>query len=398
MSSRWPIVPVAEVLTEYREYIDAPEARLYPKLSVKLYGRGVTLDTPADGATLRMKRHQIAKCGQVILSEIWGKKGAIGIVPKQGDGALCTSHFFLFDVNTERVHPGWLQAIFRANYLEPQLDVQAFGTTGYAAVRPQNLLAAKISLPPLPEQRRIVTRIEELASKIEEARQLHHQTVVESEAILPSAAIELFNSISNAPRLPIESVAEVRGGIQKGPHRAPGANPVRYLTVAHVQRNHISLSDPRFFEVNPEELNRWRLEAGDVLIIEGNGSPEQIGRTALFRGEIRDCVHQNHVIRIRPNREVIDPEFLNSYLNGPLGQDEVHSRSRTTSGLRNLSIGRIKEIALPVPSLDEQHRILTHLATMREKLDELKRLQAETAAELDALLPSILDKAFKGEL
>ena len=150
--------------------------------------------------------------------------------------------------------------------------------------------------------------------------------------------------------------------------------------------------------MNSEELDRWRLESGDVLIIEGNGSPKQIGRAALFRGEIPDCVHQNHVIRVRPNREVIDPEFFNSYLNSPIGQDEVLARSRTTSGLRNLSIGRIKQMAIPVPSLDKQHLIVAYLDNLQEKLEVLKRLQARTAAELDALLPSIQNKAFKGEL
>jgi type I restriction enzyme S subunit len=114
----WPMVPLAEVLVQFREYIDAPELRIYSKLSVKLYGKGVTLDTPADGTNLKMQKHQIAKAGQVILSEIWGKKGAIGFVPPEGEGALCTSHFFLFDVRTDRMEPRWLQAIFTANYLE----------------------------------------------------------------------------------------------------------------------------------------------------------------------------------------------------------------------------------------------------------------------------------------
>src|SRR5450759_3989163 len=127
MSKNWPKVRLGEVLTHCQKYIDSPEARVYSKLSVKLYGKGVVLDAPADGAVLKMKRHQLARAGQVILSEIWGKKGAIGFVPPEGDGALCTSHFFLFDINHDRVLPGWLAAIFRANYLEEQLAGGAFG-------------------------------------------------------------------------------------------------------------------------------------------------------------------------------------------------------------------------------------------------------------------------------
>src|SRR5436309_8006983 len=141
MKNTWPQVKLGEFLTHYTEYIEAPEPRIYPKLSVRLYGKGVVLDSPADGTSLKMKRHQIAKAGQVILSEIWGKKGAIGFVPREGDGALCTSHFFLFDLNLDRLGPQYLRLIFTGNYLEDQLNAEAFGTTGYAAVRPKNLLA-----------------------------------------------------------------------------------------------------------------------------------------------------------------------------------------------------------------------------------------------------------------
>ena len=165
-----------------------------------------------------------------------------------------------------------------------------------------------------------------------------------------------------------------------------------------MQRNHILTNDPRYFEVTPTELERWRLWPGDVLIIEGNGSAEQIGRTALFRGEIQDCVHQNHVIRIRPECQKMMPEFLNCFLNSPMGQDEVQTRSRTTSGLRTLSVGRIKGIHVPVPPLSEQRRIVKELDALQARVDALKKLQAETAVDLDALLPSILDKAFEGEL
>lgn len=186
MSNGYHQIKLEEVLSHYAEYIDNPESKIYPKLSVRLYGKGVVLDEPADGSLLKMKRHQLAKSGQVILSEIWGKKGAIGFVPPEGDGALCTSHFFLFDVNRNKIEPRYLQAIFTANYLEPQLSAPAKGTTGYAAVRPKHLLAAEIPLPPLDEQRRIVARIEALAARIAEARSLRQQAVDEAEELCRS--------------------------------------------------------------------------------------------------------------------------------------------------------------------------------------------------------------------
>src|SRR5438128_1484814 len=180
MTKPWPTVQLGDVLTHYTEYIEAPEPREYRKLSVKLYGKGVVLDAPVDGTVLKMKRHQLAKAGEVILSEIWGKKGAIGFVPLEGEGALCTSHFFLFDACEHKLDRRWLRAMFDANYLQEQLDAKAKGTTGYAAVRPKILLACKIPLPPLAEQRRVLARIEELADQIHEANTLRQRATEEA--------------------------------------------------------------------------------------------------------------------------------------------------------------------------------------------------------------------------
>ena len=258
------------------------------------------------------------------------------------------------------------------------------------------MLGYEIPLPPLAEQRRVVARIEELSAQIHEARTLRQQAAEEAGALSGALAFRLFQALDE--RQPIDTIADVRGGIQKGPHRAAGANPIRYLTVAHVHRNRILTSSPRFFEVTPDELERWKLLRGDVLIIEGNGSADQIGRTALFRGEIENCVHQNHVIRIRPDQQNLSPEFLNTFLNSPSGQQAVQEQSRSTSGLRTLSVGRIKAIPVPLPPLPEQRRIVAELDALQAEVDALKRLQAETAAELDALLPALLDRAFKGDL
>jgi type I restriction enzyme S subunit len=394
MTARVPKTRLGSFLRHRKEFFTLDDAVRYRRVRVQLHNKGTVLRDTVEGIELRTKKQQAARAGELLVAEIDAKVGGFGIIPPELDGAIVSSHYYLYAIDEEKCLRGWLNAFIRAGGLEEQ--VKARGTTNYAAIRPECILDFEIPLPPLPEQRRIVARIEELAAKIEEARGLRRGSIIQTDALESSATAEAFASLSRAPRLSIQELAEVRGGIQKGPHRAAGSNPVRYLTVAHVQRNYICLSDPRFFEVSPEELERWRLEAGDVLIIEGNGSPAQIGRAALFRGEIPDCVHQNHVIRIRPNRKAIDPEFLTSYLNGPIGQDEIHARSRTTSGLRNLSIGRIKEIPVPIPSLDQQRRVATHVAAVQAKLSDLRRVQTETAAELDALLPSVLGRAFKG--
>jgi type I restriction enzyme S subunit len=401
MSEGWRLVPLSEVLMLNKEYIDAPEPRQYPKLSVKLYGKGVVLDKPADGAKLKMKRHQIASSGQIILSEIWGKKGAIGLVPSGGNGALCTSHFFLFDVRREVIEHRYLQALFTANYLEEQLASGAKGTTGYAAVRPKHLLAAQIPLPPLSEQRRIVARIEELAAKIEEARGLRREAALDTAIVLPRATQMALES-GTWPRAQLGAI--LREGSLNGlgirPANAPPGMPILRISAGTSRPDAIvDESDYKYLEVSPEDAQKYRLLPGDLLACRFNGNLRYVGRFALYKGYSgKPQGYPDKLIRFRLDQGRALPEYVCLVMNSPATRTIVESFCATTAGNIGISAGSLKTIPLPLPPLPEQQRIVVYLGGLQAKVDAVRRLQAETAVELEALLPSVLDRAFRGEL
>lgn len=114
----------------------------------------------------------------------------------------------------------------------------------------------------------------------------------------------------------IKEFCTVQGGIQKTPLRAPVQHHFPYLRVANVQRGRIDIAQLERYELAQDELQRWRLNAGDLLIVEGNGSESEIGRCAIWQGEIADCVYQNHLMRVRPTgTDAV--EYLALYLSGP---------------------------------------------------------------------------------
>jgi type I restriction enzyme, S subunit len=394
MSANWSMVKLSNLLSQYTEYIDVPEPRTYPKLSVKLYGKGVVLDTPANGATLKMMRHQLAKSGQVILSEIWGKKGAVGFVPEEGEGALCTSHFFLFDIDKEKLDRRWLQAIFDANYLERQLDSEAKGTTGYAAVRPKTLLACEIPLPSLPEQRRIVARIEELAAKINEARTLRQQALDEAEALLKTARRVAFaNSVGQTVEL-----QQVCTAIIDNLHTNPQYADTGIPCIRSPDVGYGTLNLETALRTDEEEYRR-RTVRGEpqtddiVLVREGGGT----GKCALVLPWHRFSLGQR-VMMIRPDRERVSPKFFLHQLLSPFIQEHQIAPLSKGSASPHLNIAALKRFSFRLPTLSEQHRIVAQLDVVLAQVDALKKLQAKTASELDALLPSVLGKAFKGAL
>lgn len=413
MNSSFPMMPLSEVLTQYKEYIDAPEPKIYRKLSVKLYGKGVVLDTSVDGATLKMKRHQIAKSGQVILSEIWGKKGAIGLVPQEGDGALCTSHFFIFDVKFDKIDSRYLQAIFEANYLQPQLEKPAKGTTGYAAVRPKHLLSAKIPLPRLEEQEHIVKKLESLMKRIEEARRLRTEAAKEVKKLILSKVKHIIDSHRPSIRpensdkkyewawlgIP-EFVSEDKYAFKRGPFGSSlrkeffVPSGFRVYEQKNVIMNNFSIGDYYINQDRFEKLKAFEIQEDDVLIT----CSGTIGKVAVVPEGIERGIINQALLKITLNKSIMLPEFFKIVFESDFMKSELSELS-PGSAMKNItSVKELKKLVFPVPTLLEQRHILSYLESLRKKTDELEELMNETEGELEELVSSILERAFKGEL
>lgn len=177
----------------------------------------------------------------------------------------------------------------------------------------------------------------------------------------------------------IDDLADVQGGIQKTQFRRPVKEHYPYLRVANVQRDALDLREVERFELAKDELAKWRLRAGDLLIVEGNGSETEIGRCAVWTGAIDPCVYQNHLIRVRCP-EVACIEFIRLFLNSPSGRAEMKRLAITTSGLFNLSVGKIRNFVVPLPPLAEQRRIVARVNQLRRLCADLRqRLTAQKA-------------------
>lgn len=194
----------------------------------------------------------------------------------------------------------------------------------------------------------------------------------------------------------VEQVAEIQGGIQKQPSRAPRSNPHSYLRVANVLRGRLNLEEIHKIELFDGELERLRLDPGDLLIVEGNGSRTEIGRSALWNGEICDCVHQNHIIRARSLLSL--PKFLDIYWNSPGGTQRVFQVAASTSGLYTLSVGKISSLPVPLPPLEEQHEIVAEVDQRLSIVDELEAQVEANLKRASRLRQCILRRAFEGKL
>ena len=194
----------------------------------------------------------------------------------------------------------------------------------------------------------------------------------------------------------LRSIADIRGGIQKQPKRAPKSNAFPYLRVANVLRGRVDLSQMHEMELFGSELETYRLEPQDLLIVEGNGSISEIGRSALWTGAVPNCVHQNHIIRVRVKEA--DPGYVNYYWNSPLGSDAASGGAVTSAGLHSLSVRKIAEMTVPLPPPEEQREIVRRVNALFALADRIERRVATAAARAGRLTQAVLARAFRGEL
>ncbi len=190
----------------------------------------------------------------------------------------------------------------------------------------------------------------------------------------------------------IDELAEVQGGIQKTQLRRPVSNHYPYLRVANVQRDTLKLDEIERFELTPDELNKWRLSAGDLLVVEGNGSADEIGRCAVWDGSIDQCVYQNHLIRVRCY-EKASLDFIKLFLNAPSGMEEMKRLAITTSGLYNLSVGKIRNFVVPMPCIAEQSRIVTRVSDLRSLCADLRQRLAALQSGQKQLATALIENA-----
>jgi len=179
-------------------------------------------------------------------------------------------------------------------------------------------------------------------------------------------------------------VAEIQGGIQKQPKRSPQRNAFPFLRVANVTAQGLNLDEIHAIELFDGELERYQLRRGDLLVVEGNGSASQIGRAAVWDGSIKDAVHQNHLIRVRPGC-LLNERFLGLVWNSPSNRADLARIASSTSGLHTLSVGKLKKVMLPLPPVDTQRRIVEILEDHLSRLDAADRGLARSLAKLDVL-------------
>jgi type I restriction enzyme, S subunit len=386
----WKNVKLGEVLKHRKGFIEIDDFQKYKLCRVQNWARGVVLRSELLGTEIKTKKQQVCKAGDFLVAEIDAKMGGYGIVPNHLKGAVVSSHYFLYDVVTEKLDRDFLDFFVKTPQFFEQ--VKAEGSTNYAAIRPNDVLDYKIPLPPLAEQQRIVARLSALKNKIDEVKILRGEQMKATEAMEQQFLKSIFDKLGLKFGLKPIATATIleRGRFGHRPRNAPhlyenGIYPfIQTGEVARAKNGKIEYSQ----RLSEDGLAVSRLfEPNTVLItIAAN-----IGNTAIL--DYQACFPDS-IVSIRP-KEGLHLNFLDYFMRT---QKEYLDRISSSTSQKNINIQKLETIKIPLPDFATQSKIVTDIQAAKAKFKKLEQYQTEQIALLNGIFTSLLNKAFLGEL
>jgi type I restriction enzyme S subunit len=313
--------------------------------------------------------------------------------PSRGRRQIASSEWIVF--RSKKLDPRYLCHYLISDVFHQQFMRTVSGVGGsLLRARPAEVAKIGIPLPPLEEQRRIAA----ILDKADAIRRKRRQAIQLAGEFLRSVFLDMFGDPVlnhrgwNEARL--DQISEIVSGVTKGRKLINKATVlVPYMRVANVQDGRILIDDVQEIEALESEIEKFRLERGDILLTEG-GDPDKLGRGAVWKGEIDPCIHQNHIFRVRTNNKIILPEYLSALIGSQRGKRYFFKAAKQTTGVASINKTQLSGFPALVPPIDIQDEYLNRL----EKFDHMADIQMNKYKESGNLFNSLVQRAFRGEL
>ncbi|WP_374494743.1 restriction endonuclease subunit S [Zoogloea sp.] len=196
----------------------------------------------------------------------------------------------------------------------------------------------------------------------------------------------------------LDMLGEIASGVAKGSKRDSNV-PVRevpYLRVANVQRGYLDLSEVKSILATERDIEDLTLKDGDVLFNEG-GDRDKLGRGWVWRDQVAECIHQNHVFRMRPYCPEMLSELISHHGN-TFGKLWFQNVGKQTTNLASINMTMLRAFPLPIAPASEQLEILAQIEVRLDSLDRQERATDLAMNQSAAQRQNILRAAFSGQL
>ena len=374
----WPVVALGEVVRYRKEFITIQPDETYSRCRVQTSARGIVLRDRVPGDAIKTKKQQVCRAGEFLVAEIDAKLGGYGIVPDELDGAIVSSHYFLFEVEERHLLRRFLHWYCQtSNFLE---QVNARGSTNYAAIRPGNVLTYTIPLPPLDEQRRIVAKLDKVAALAAERSKVIETAERDAKAMLSNAFRQI---IDDAPYRPMAEVAPlVRRPVEIEPDQ-------RYPELGVRSFGRGTFHKPALDGMSVGSKKLFRIRTGDLLF---NIVFAWEGAVAIAQPEDDGRVGSHRFLTCVPDSATATPDFLRFYFLTPEGLSKLGDASPGGAGRnRTLGLKKLDAITVPAPLLNRQR----WFDRLQGQVHQVEALQESARENVEGLLPAMLHQVFE---
>jgi len=338
-------------------------------------------------------------------------------------------------VPSDKILPEFILAFLEAFEGEILRDCSKDGTT-VASINSDSLYQYEIPVPPIDEQRSIISRIDEISSKIDVGRgelatsknkinmyrhanrraAVSGKTTVNwrkqvGDSLNPrNSQIDSEVSISEfADKHDLESfeipdswtwakfgnlLESSRNGFSK--RSGESGTPTHVLRLSDLDGSQkIDPSNPRDIKMTKKERNKFLLDEGDLLCVRVNGSDDIVGRITVF-DEKEDWAFCDHFIRFTLNEELTSPEYISEYFDTQVVRKYISLNRTSSAGQNTVSQTTMKDIPVPLPPKEEQLEIISELDRTNTILDATETALRENLERANKLRQSVLRQAMKG--
>lgn len=218
------------------------------------------------------------------------------------------------------------------------------------------LKESKIEYPDIKEQRKIVR----ILDKVSDIIQNRKRELSQLDDLVRARFVEMFGDMflntMGWQEESLESLADIVSGITKGRKiKEKKLIEVPYMAVSNVKNGYIDWTTVKTIEATEQEINQYRLLPDDVLMTEG-GDPDKLGRGAIIREPLENCIHQNHIFRVRLNESIVLPDFFEEYLQHQRAKRYFLGCAKQTTGIASINMKQLSALPVLIPPLKLQQQ------------------------------------------
>ena len=348
-----------------------------------------------------VKNYSVFQNRDVVFAKITPcmENGKGGIVDdlKNGFGAGSTE-FIVIRPDEQNVISEWIQLFLSQSSYRLECKNHMTGSAGQKRVPPTFIAGTVIPVPSVDEQRRIIFRIEEMFSELDNSVSTLQKTKEQLAVYRQTSITSAYPMMTEENTKKLSEISDITGGITKGRDLKQAQTIyLPYLRVANVQNGFLDLTEIKEIELKVDEKEKYLLKKGDVLYTEG-GDRDKLGRGTVWNEEIPDCVHQNHVFRARVDKSIAIPEYVAYWSMGSYARTYFFRKGKQTVNLASINKTVLSNLELPIPDLATQEKVLAEIESRLSVCDSIEHTVDTALQQAEAMRQSILKQAFEGRL